>query len=112
MSIHKNSPALGGSAGLLNTSKVDAYTRNIKQKNAVPQAEFETISCRSLRAAALRECLKYEALRVIATAVTACGYLADEDDPAAIEAFRRLWRSLKTDIAIPAAELDRLGGGL
>jgi hypothetical protein len=42
---------------------------------------------------------------------TAIAYLDDENDAPAIDAFRRLWPIIKTDIAIPAAELDRLGGG-
>jgi hypothetical protein len=81
-------------------------------KADLAQAEFAaSITCRSLRAAALRECLRYEALRIITTATTASAHLADGDDEGALAAFRRLWKSVKTDIAIPVAELARLGGG-
>jgi hypothetical protein len=108
----KVSPAaMASRSGLItkNSSSDDNFENS--QATGFPQAEFATISCRSLRAASLRECLRYEALRIIATAVTASTYLADENDAAAIEAFRRLWPIVKTDIAIPAAELDRLSGG-
>jgi hypothetical protein len=85
----------------------------IAPKADLTQAEFAaSITCRSLRAIHLRECLRYEALRIITVATTASAFLADEDDAAAIEALRRLWPIIKTDIAIPAAELDRLGGEL
>jgi hypothetical protein len=103
----------GGAAGLGDHAFPGG---NCKSENApkadLTQAEFAaSITCRSLRAVHLRECLRFEMLRIITTATTASAHLADEDDPAAIEALRRLWPIIKTDIAIPAAELDRLGGG-
>jgi|SRR5450631_962684 hypothetical protein len=113
MSIYENGPTLDKSAGPLNTSLNEtSNTENHRQEPDLTQAEFAaSITCRSLRAGELRECLRYEALRVIAVATTASAYLADEDDEGALDAFRRLWKSVKTDIAIPAAELARLGGG-
>jgi hypothetical protein len=101
-----------GNSADLETTNLNTFndTADIKQKPDVSQAEFSTITCRTVRAAALRECLKYEMLRVITAATTASAYLADENDAAAIEAMRRLWPIMKTGIAIPAAELDRLGG--
>jgi hypothetical protein len=112
MPIQNEARRARGAAGLGENAFPGGNCRSeIAPKADLTQAEFETITCRSLRAAALRECLKYESLRIIATATTACAYLADEDDEGALDAFRRLWRSYKTDIAIPAAELDRLGGG-
>jgi hypothetical protein len=103
----------GGAAGLGDNAFPGGNCKSeIAPKAAGTQAEFAaSISCRSLRAAALRECLKYESLRIIAVATTASAHLADEDDEGALAAFRRLWQSVKTDIAIPAAELARLSGG-
>jgi hypothetical protein len=110
MPITNKSGRVGNATGL----GYDAFpggncSSEIAPKVDLTQAEFSTITCRSLRAAALRECLRFEMLRIITAATTASAYLADEDDPAAIEAMRRLWPIIKTDIAIPAAELDRLG---
>jgi hypothetical protein len=106
----ENPPA--GQAGGFNGNCSSEDNSENSQTTGFSQAEFSTITCRSLRAVHLRECLKYEALRIIAVATTASAFLADEDDAGAIEALRRLWPIIKTDIAIPAAELDRLGGGL
>ena len=80
-SILKVARPQGGAAEL----EVNAFPGgNCKSENApkadLAQAEFETITCRGLRAAALRDCLKYEALRVIVAATTAIAYLDDEDD--------------------------------
>jgi hypothetical protein len=94
----KGYPALGESAGLKNTAlKVDSNTENLRQKPGATQAKFETITCRSLRAVHLRECLKYELLRIIATSTTACAHLADENDEVAIATLRRLWPIIKTE---------------
>jgi hypothetical protein len=109
-STSKGARHAGGTAGLKEIVSLAGDGSENAPKPDAPQAEFATISCRSLRAAALRECLKYESLRIIATATTAIAHLTDENDAAAIEAFRRLWPIIKTDIAIPASELARLSG--
>jgi hypothetical protein len=110
--IAKINPDRDGVAAALNGNCSSEDNFDNSQTTEFPQAEFATITCRSLRAVHLRECLKYEALRIIAVATTASAFLADEDDAGALEALRRLWPIIKIDIAIPAAELDRLGGGL
>jgi hypothetical protein len=70
-----------------------------------------TITCASMRAAALRANLVREILRAAAIGMQAQAALLDDDDDAALECLREHWLAIRATIAPLAAELRQLAGG-
>jgi hypothetical protein len=80
-------------------------------KAQVSQAEniASSITCASMRAAALRANLVREILRVAAIGMQAQAALLDDDDDAALAHLREHWTVTRATIATLAAELRQLG---
>jgi hypothetical protein len=97
-----------GNGSFLGRKLPDSTTRpNPQQKSPAP-AE---ITCASMRAQELRDCLVREILRAEAIAMQAEAALLDADDALALDNLRRFWVALRAGIAPLAAELGRLAGG-
>jgi len=95
------------SAGCLETSE-------IKPPSSFSQVNFQKtgfdadITCASMRAAELRDCLVREISRAMAIGLQAQAALLDGDDDAALANLRRHWIATRTGIAPLACELGAL----
>jgi hypothetical protein len=110
--ILEGCPAPGESAGQ-NTSLVGTSDKeDIKREIEFPQANFETITCSSMRAENLRASFDIDSDRIIVAIVTARAFNREGLDDDTDEMIRDIWRLMRASVTPARQELQRLRGRL
>jgi hypothetical protein len=83
---------------LSSSSAADGQTNSLLQRPAQAENDPSLITCASMRAQELRECLIREISRTIAIGLQAQAALFDGDDDAALASLFRHWFVLRDDV--------------
>jgi hypothetical protein len=93
---------------LSSSSAADGQTNSLPQRPAQAENDPSLITCASMRAQELRECLIREISRTIAIGLQAQAALFDGDDDLAFDNLRRHWVAIRAGISPLACELGAL----